>query len=162
MTITAAADAETLFQWLSFRTHVFTANPEATVLENARVGRVGEIDQFGTSSIESSGGGCNFVASAAHRCVRIFLDRPLRIPAGTSTTLCLRMNVSGTLVNGELLETTTVTDNFGSVQGPLTGGHIDSQFPNNMMWSNDGLWWYNGYSVHWGSHFTQVLGYHDP
>lgn len=161
-TITAPAENGVLTQWLSYRVHVFTPNPEATILENPRLGFPGSAPLSGSGWIESSGGGCNFVASWTHRCIRVRLDRPVWIPAGMSKTFHLWVNVSGTLIDGEQLITSSIMDVFGPQFGPLTDGHIDAMYPNNVMMSNDGVCWFNGYYVRWGTPFSQVLVYHGP
>ncbi len=161
MSIEAPPGGSVLIKEMSFRVHVFpTTAADATILDHARLGLDGQLDLSGTWDIETGGGDCNFVASSSLRCVRVFLNTPVRIPAGTAAKVELRMNVSGTLTSGELVTTSAVMDVFGPQEGPLTMNRIDSLFPNNVEWSNDGLWWYNGYSVHWGTPFSQALGYH--
>ncbi len=159
MTITAPSTSDVLVMKLSYASNVSSANPNATSLYNARVRVVGDaIGLGGWSDVLWYGGDCAFAATWSNRCVRVFLEQPLRIAAGTSVTIELEMDISGALVSGDSLTTGASMDTYGNDEGPLVGQYYISGAPEtSMLWSNDGLWWYNGHSVNWGTPFAQTL-----
>lgn len=157
--ISAASGSDVLVKKLSFAMSVSTANPSAIDLIGAHLRvRSEALPLGGWSDVLWYGGDCGFTATWANRCVRIVLDEPLRINAGNVVTLDLRVTVSGSLVSGDALTTGASMDTYGHQEGPLTfGPFISGGYEDSMLWSNDGLWWYNGNSVNWGTPFAHTL-----
>lgn len=105
MTITARAEADVQVKKLSYQDSISTADPSGVSLLSPGLRRVGEgTDLPGVSHVEWGGGvDCGFVSSWSNRCIRIVLDEPLMIAAGTSVTVELRLTMSAAFTSGDSL-----------------------------------------------------------
>lgn len=164
MTITAPVASDVLIKKLSFSFYVASSgDPSVANLYNARLRVLGSsMPLGGWTDVLWYSGDCGFAATWTHRCVRVFLDQPLAIDAGTSVTVDLLIDFSGAPTAGDMLAIGAAMDGYGHQEGPLTGGpapHISGGYEDSMLWSDDGLWWYNGHSVNWGAPFAQTLTY---
>ncbi len=158
-TIVAPAGSDVMLKKLSYTINVSASNPSAISLDSANLRVVGDgFSLGGWSDVLWYSGDCGFTATWSTRCARVILEQPLVIPAGTSVTVELRLNVSGPLAIGDAITTGADMDPWGHQEGPLGAGpYIESGVEDGVLWSNDGLWWYNGHSVDWGTPFAQTL-----
>ncbi len=162
MVITAPAGADALVKKLSYEVDLATAHPESFSTYVPRLRIVGSPDDLPerTNDVDWIGGGdCGFVSNASKRCVMIVLDAPLAIPAGTCVTLDFSLQIAGFFASGDTVTTTPVID-AADRQGPIHGAGIQTSIGGIMdgaLWSNDGLWFYNGHSIVWNQPLAETL-----
>ncbi len=166
-TVTAPPEYDVVIKMLSYSLRLTylsdAAAPEETSITNAGLSLHGQPASPGTWNVQVGGGDCNFPATWRLRCVQVNLDEPIVVHAGTTVTIDLHVVVSGRLVNNEIFTTESVQDFYGPQEGPLSRRVIGRGAINKgAIWGNDGLWWYNGYTVHWGSRYQPTFVIRGP
>ncbi len=161
-TVTAPAEYDIVIKMLSYSLRLTylgdPAPPEETTIANASLSLHGQPISPGTWNVQVGGGDCNFPATWRLRCVQVNLDEPIIVHASTTVTIDLHVVVSGRLVNNEIFTTESVMDFYGPQEGPLSRRVIGRGAINKgAIWGNDGLWWFNGYTVHWGSRYQPTF-----
>lgn len=151
--VTADASADVQLKKLSFALSIASANPSVYV-SNPHLRIVGQgTDVPATADMYDTfrPWHCGDEFSTLGSCVRIVLDDPVAIEAGTSVTLELRVTVNGQLSSGDSLTTSLFRDASGLQEGPLAGARLDTVIKDGsedgFLWSNDDVWFYDGHDV---------------
>lgn len=159
ITVTADAASDVQIRKLSFLvTHPSAVPGDVSNLRLRIVGTGNDLpadrDVAYVANGHCGGGDVSYV------CFRVVLDQPLTVAAGTSVTLDVRVDVTGTLSEGDSLTTALALDVSAPQEGTLVGTglatSIEGGDEDGMLWSNDAAWFYNGHDLP-GTRFAHTL-----
>lgn len=148
VTVTARAEADVVVRKLTFGIGIDGAFEVAS--PKLRIVGMGS-DLASESVIRTGASLCGLPDTSGYRCASVALMDDLVVAAGTSVTLDLRLNVYGPLTSGDSLTTSVARDVQGPQEGPLVGiglaASIKDGNEDGVLWSNDGVWFYNAHSI---------------
>ena len=151
--ITADAAADVQLKKLSFAIGLASAGGSVGSPHLRLVGSASDLPAS-ADMIQTVPGHCgDLIDAQTYPCYRISLTDPLVIDAGPSVTLDLRVYVQGQLATGDTLTSVFYADFHGHEEGTLldegsVSTHIKgSSYEDADLWSNDDVWYYNGYDV---------------
>lgn len=149
--LTAPAESDVTFRKLSFAIE-FDSDGQVVQAVAPRLREVGSatnlsasIDSQATLAVHCGDDGGRDV------CHRVVLDEAFTVAAGTSRTLDLRVSVNADFSAGDTMTTSLYRDAAAADEGVLTGTGLETAIKDGiedgLLWSNDGVWFYNGHDV---------------